>query len=106
MASITCRGTCVPPGPSRKTAGCSLTVCESAGNCERTQVRSSAVDEEEAGSAMGIADILMEGGGMDAGAFVLRFSARMKPAAAVQLTQRVREDWVACPFLCWRRPAA
>src|SRR6266436_9564511 len=60
MASITCRGTCVPPGPSRKTAGCPLTVCASAGNCERTQVRSSAVEEEEACSAIGIADILNE----------------------------------------------
>src|SRR5258708_10126011 len=60
MASITCCGTCVPPGPSRKTAGCPLTVCASAGNCERTQVGSSAVDEEEACSAMGIADILNE----------------------------------------------
>src|ERR1700675_2197249 len=60
MASITCCGTCVPPGPSRKTAGCLLTVCASAGNCERTQVRSNAVDEEEACSAIGIADILNE----------------------------------------------
>src|ERR1700730_3119923 len=57
MASITCCGTCVPPGPSRKTAGCPLTVCASEGNCERTQVRSSEV--EEACSAIGIgADIL------------------------------------------------
>src|ERR1700675_4775319 len=64
MASITCCGTCVPPGPSRKTAGCLLIVCASAGNCERTQARSSAVDEEEedeeACSAIGIADILNE----------------------------------------------
>jgi len=64
MASITRCGTCVPPGPSRKTAGCLLIVCASAGNCERTQARSSAVDEEEedeeACSAIGIADILNE----------------------------------------------
>src|SRR6266849_6172180 len=60
MASMTCCGTCVPPGPSRKTAGCPLTVCASAGNCERTQMRSSAVDEDEACSAIGIADILIE----------------------------------------------
>src|ERR1700675_5141725 len=65
MASITCCGTCVPPGPSRKTAGCLLIVCASAGNFERTQVRSSAVcedddEDEEACSAIGIADILNE----------------------------------------------
>src|ERR1700746_2994615 len=61
MASITCCGTCVPPGPSRKTAACSLIVCASAGKCERTQARSSAVgDDEEACSAIGIADILNE----------------------------------------------
>src|ERR1700682_1216787 len=63
MASITRCGTCVPPGPSRKTAGCLLIVCASAGNCERTQARSIAVDEEEdeeACSAIGIADILNE----------------------------------------------
>src|SRR5713226_5548525 len=78
MASITCCGTCVPPGPSRKTAGCPLTVCASAGNCERTQARSSATDEdkEEVCSAIGIADILIEnveadaeGGGMNAEVF-------------------------------------
>src|SRR5258707_12568668 len=70
MASITCCGTCVPPGPSRKTAGCPLTVCASAGNCERTQARSSATDEdkEEACSAIGIADILIEEAEVDAGA--------------------------------------
>src|SRR5713101_8227730 len=62
MASITCCGTCVPPGPSRKTAGCPLTVCASAGNCERTQARSSATDEdkEEVCTAIGITDILIE----------------------------------------------
>src|SRR6266852_7797527 len=78
MASITCCGTCVPPGPSRKTAGCLLIVCASAGNCERTQARSRATDEdkEEACSAIGIADILIEsvegdaeGGGINAEAF-------------------------------------
>src|SRR6267142_1744963 len=57
MASITRWGTCVPPGPSRKAAGLPLTVCASDGNCERTQVRSSEV--EEACSAIGIgADIV------------------------------------------------
>ena len=40
-----------------------MIVCASAGNCERTQARSIAVDEEEdeeACSAIGIADILNE----------------------------------------------
>src|ERR1035441_2686175 len=96
MASITRCGTCVPPGPSRKTAGCPLIVCARAGNCERTQVRSTAVDEE-ACSAIGIADILIRGTGD-----WRRGSARVKAAAAARLTQRVREDWVACLFLCWR----
>src|SRR5580693_9138124 len=63
MATITCRGTCVPPGPSKKTAGWPLTGWASEGNCERTQSRSRVVDEEaEVCSAMGIADILIEGG--------------------------------------------
>src|SRR5208282_1446013 len=87
MASITCCGTCVPPGPSRKTAGCPLTVCASAGNCERTQARSNAVDaeEEEACSAMGIADILIRARANSSprrvgGNFRLRwFNARVKP---------------------------
>src|ERR1700681_720717 len=52
MASITCWGTCVPPGPSRKTAGWPLTVCANDGNCERTQVRSRV--EEETCSTVGI----------------------------------------------------
>src|SRR5712691_2602929 len=43
MASTTRCGTCVPPGPSRKAAGCPLTVWASAGNWERTQVMSRAV---------------------------------------------------------------
>jgi hypothetical protein len=55
-----------------KTAGCPFTDCASAGNCARTHERSSAlyVDEDddedddndkgEAGSAIGIADILIE----------------------------------------------
>src|SRR5271167_1238726 len=65
MASITRCGTCVPPGPSRKTASFPLTVCASEGNCARTQARSSAVDidiDEEAAvcSAISIADILIE----------------------------------------------
>src|ERR1700678_4083166 len=75
MASITRCGTCVPPGPSKKTGcwfKCSLIemVCPSAGNCERTQPRSSAAggdaadeakeEEKEAdGSAIGMAAILM-----------------------------------------------
>src|ERR1043166_5688542 len=59
MASMTRCGTCVPPGPSRKTAGCPLTVCASEGNCERTQVRSSEV--EEACSAIGIGGDILNG---------------------------------------------
>src|ERR1039458_7075509 len=41
--------------------GCSLIVWASAGNCERTQARSRAVDEEEEEvcSAIGIVDILI-----------------------------------------------
>src|ERR1700722_19098104 len=67
MASITRCGTCVPPGPSRNTAGCPATVCASEGNCARTQARSSPVDldidiDEEVAvcSAVSIADILIE----------------------------------------------
>src|ERR1700733_347893 len=41
MASITVCGTCVPPGPSRKTTGWPLTVCLRDGNWERTQSNSS-----------------------------------------------------------------
>src|ERR1700735_3993255 len=41
MASITVCGTCVPPGPSRKTTGWPLTVCDKEGNWERTQAKSS-----------------------------------------------------------------
>src|SRR5258708_34160403 len=40
MASITVCGTCVPPGPSRKTTGWPLTVCERDGNWARTQAKS------------------------------------------------------------------
>src|SRR5438132_3854601 len=36
-------GTWVPPGPSRKAAGCPLTVCCNAGNWERTQSMSKRV---------------------------------------------------------------
>src|SRR5450759_4019563 len=79
MASITCCGTCVPPGPSRKTAGCPLTVWASAGNCERTQVRSRAVDKDEACSAIGIADILIRAQPRVApGSSFGGFSARME----------------------------
>ena len=54
-----------------------MTVCASAGNCERTQARSSATDEdkEEVCTAIGITDILIEnvedseGGGINAGVF-------------------------------------
>jgi len=76
-------------------------VCASAGNCERTQVRSSALDDEdeqEVCSAMGIADILMEGGGMDAGAFVLRFNARVKTGRSGAV-YAVRSGGLGClPF--------
>src|SRR5215469_5618518 len=40
MASITRRGTCVPPGPSRKATGRPSISRARAGNCERIQVRS------------------------------------------------------------------
>src|SRR5262245_60299571 len=40
MAWITLLGTCVPPGPSKKTAGRSFTVWARAGNWARTQPRS------------------------------------------------------------------
>src|ERR1700728_53451 len=43
MASMTRCGTCVPPGPSRKTAGWALTVWARAGNWARMWVRSRAV---------------------------------------------------------------
>src|SRR5579863_8744975 len=43
MASMTRWGTCVPPGPSRNTAGCPFTFCEREGNCDRTHVRSKEV---------------------------------------------------------------
>lgn len=38
MASITRRGTCVPPGPSKKTAGWPFTICDNEGNWERNQL--------------------------------------------------------------------
>src|ERR671923_3017353 len=40
MASMTRCGTCVPPGPSRKTAGWPFTVCDSEGNCDLTHAMS------------------------------------------------------------------
>lgn len=62
MASITRCGTCVPPGPSRKIAGRPLADGASAGNCERTQARSIAVEgEDEVCSAIGMTDILIKG---------------------------------------------
>src|ERR1039458_2083705 len=106
MAAITWRGTWVPPGASRKTAGCPLTVCARAGNCERTQVRSSLV--EEAGSAMSIADILMEEARESVWwrgfAPPRRGEPRLYRRAAVRVRRRVREEWVAWFFPCWRRP--
>src|ERR1700686_2043545 len=71
MASITRRGPCVPPGPSRNTAGYlaegPVTVCVSAGNCERIHTRSNgrfaAVEVvcEMVWSAVGMADIVIQG---------------------------------------------
>src|SRR5579859_6052507 len=84
MASITRCGTCVPPGPSKKTAGhfleCSLTDWASAGNCARTQARSRGVEvTEEVCSAMGMTNILM--GGRVGGGVVLGqiLPQRLKP---------------------------
>src|SRR5437762_13094399 len=45
MASITRSGTCVPPGPSKNTAGLPSIVCAREGNWERTQVRSRVVSD-------------------------------------------------------------
>src|SRR5215471_10910798 len=42
MASMTRSGTWVPPGPSRKAAGCPATVWEREGNCERMEARGKA----------------------------------------------------------------
>src|SRR5208282_2280919 len=57
--SITRCRTCVPPGPSRKTAGFPSTVCARAGNCPRTQARSNAVEiEEDDGGICSVIDIV------------------------------------------------
>src|SRR5712671_3910961 len=63
MASITRCGTCVPPGPSRKAAGCPLTVWESEGNWERTQVRSRAAGAKVSVLVMVFSLVLLTGRG-------------------------------------------
>src|SRR5579862_7637849 len=99
---MTWRGTCVPPGPSIKTAGWPLTDCASAGNWARTHARSSGARSNAADgggevcSAIAIADILIEDSLIEECATM----ATQTECCDYPIRRRVQEDSVARACLC------
>src|SRR4051812_13523728 len=84
-------GTCVPPGPSKNTAGWPFTVCDSAGNWLRIQARSSA-----GMTASFRSENPMYTDGLDAARIVLLRTY----AVALFRTFRLRQQGTYHPFVC------